>query len=219
MTTMPEDTQQTTDAPVTLAQLTQLLTGFKQEVLNEVNTANAGAVASMKKSLQKTLEQQQPPAQVQPEVESSAEDGNSQKLTLKALQTQLAQMQAERDQERKDAFIAKRGSALTQAIAASGALNQKALYKLLQVEYGDAVKEEQGAWFVARSEDEVVPLEKAVAAYLATDEGHFFLPPSGVQGSGSTETKGAPTTGKPEYSSRLEKMTAELKSGEAKIAF
>jgi hypothetical protein len=199
--------------PVTLEQLTALLAGFKTEVLSEVNSANAGAVAATKKLLQKVTDTQAPAA------DSSAEaNEDSGKLTLKALQTQLAELKAEREQERKETIEAKRNSALTQAIAGTGALNQKALYRLLLADHGENIQQENGTWFVKSGDETVVPLEAAVTKFLSSEEGKFFQAPSGVNGAGSSETKAATSNPPVTYSSRLEQMTAELASGEAKLA-
>ncbi len=218
MTTSEDLNQSEISQPeaLTLEHLTTLLNTFKTEVLAEVNTANAGAVASMKKQLQKMTDAPQTPA-----ADSSAEspdDTGSQKLTLKALQTQFAELQAERERERQETLQAKRNSALTQAIAGTGALSQKVLYCLFLADHGDKIQQEGDQWFVKHGDDDVAPLETTITKFLASDEGKFFIPPSGVSGAGSTETKSTTAPAKTTYSSRLEQITAELQSGEAKLA-
>ncbi|MBW4483013.1 MAG: hypothetical protein KME14_10755 [Tildeniella torsiva UHER 1998/13D] len=218
MTTSEDKNQPETpqSEAVTLEQLTALFNTFKAEVLTEVNTANAGAVSAMKKQLQKMTDAPQAPA-ADPGAETP-DDTGSHKLTLKALQTQLAELQAERERERQETLQAKRNSALTQAIAGTGALNQKVLYRLFLADHGDKIQQEGDQWFVKHGDDDVAPLETTITKFLASDEGKFFIPPSGVSGSGSTETKSTTAPAKTTYSSRLEQITAELQSGEAKLA-
>ncbi|MBE9110298.1 hypothetical protein IQ273_12835 [Nodosilinea sp. LEGE 07298] len=218
MTTSEDNSQSETtqSEPVTLEQITALLTGFKTEVLTEVNTANAGAVAATKKLLQKVTDAPQAPA-----ADSSADstdDAGGQKLTLKALQTEIADLKAERERERQETLEAKRNSAVTQAIAGSGALNQKVLYRLFLSDNGEKIQQEGDQWFLKNGDDDVAPLDAALTKFLSSEEGKFFLPPSGVNGAGSTETKSTTAPAKTTYNSRLEQMTAELQSGEAKLA-
>jgi hypothetical protein len=150
----------------------------------EFTKANQGLAASLTKEVKKVLS-----TQVSQPAETEQED--SSKLTLKSLQQQLADLQSQLAQKDKEAFSAKKSQAISQVIANSQALNPSALMKLFSLEYGDSIKEENGAWFVDKG-DNVLPLQDALNTYLNSDEGKFYLPPSGVNGSGATETKPVP---------------------------
>ncbi|OBQ17629.1 hypothetical protein [Anabaena sp. AL93] len=158
------------------------IAGLKDELMIQVTTANKGLAASLTKEIKKSLLIQNSQSH---DIESEEE---SSKLTLKTLQQQLGELQSQLAQKDKEAFTAKKSQAITQVIAASRTLNTTALQKLISLEYGDYLKEENGSWYVEKG-DHVVTLQDALNTYLTTDEGKFYLPPSGVNGSGSTEAK------------------------------
>lgn len=161
------------------------LTGFKDEITSQVTQANKGLAASLSKEIKKSLAPQPQPS------ENETPEG-SDKLTLKTLQQQLVDLQTQLANKDKEAFTAKKSQAIYQAIAESKALNPKALQKLINLEFGDYIKEENGNWFVVKDGDSVSPLKDALNSYLNSDEGKFYLLPSNVNGTGSTETKPAP---------------------------
>lgn len=159
--------------------INEAITGLE----DKFTKANQGLAASLNKEVKKALST--PPAQpTEPQ-----EDQN--KLTLKALQQQLSDLQNQLAQKDKEAFTAKKSQAIAQVIANSKALNPAALTKLFNLEYGEYLKEENGQWFVDKG-DATLPLNDALNTYLSSEDGKFFLPPSGVNGSGSVETKPAP---------------------------
>ena len=172
----PEEIQALVDSSIGSA-----ITGLREEFTK----ANQGLAASLTKEVKKVLSSQTP----QPAENESSEDSN--KLTLKNLQQQLSDLQNQLVQKDKEAFTAKKSQAISQVIANSKALNPSALMKLFSLEYGDYIQEEAGNWFINKG-DNVLPLQDALNNYLTSDEGKFYLPPSGVNGSGSTETKPAP---------------------------
>lgn len=185
--------------------LKTVLGEFKTDLLGEVDKKNQGLAASITRDVKKLTEKPadpptDPAADPAPTPEKEGEGG---KLTMKALQQQLESLKKERDDERKAAFTARKSAALTNAIAKAGTLNQAALQKLLNLEYGESVKEENGSWLVQQGEA-VKSLDDAIATYLATDEGKAFLPPSGTAGAGSTESKSTTTA-----------TSGSLKAGEA----
>lgn len=176
-------------------------------LLTQIDQKNAGLAASLTKELKKSLESLQTSKDSPTEPGEPGKTGagdsdlnsggtNSEgKLTLKALQSQLQeqtkliqQLKEEGDRKEQAAFTAKRKAALSSEIAGAKTLNPTLLQKVLELEYGEAVKEEGGAWYVQRGET-VSTLKDAIATYLQTDEGKAFLPPSGTQGAGSTESK------------------------------
>lgn len=191
-------------------QIKALIKGALEEhgktLLTQVDQKNAGLAASITKELKKSLESLQPAPQPEAEQPSpkpgtgdgEANGGNASdtgKLTLKALQSQLLeqtkliqQLKEEGERKERETFVANRKSALASAIAEAKTLNPALLQKVLEVEYGDNLKSENGGWFVQQG-DSVKGLKDALSGYLQTDEGKAFLPASGTQGSGSTESK------------------------------
>jgi len=150
---------------------------------DEFTKANQGLAANLTKEFKKVVS-----TPIQP-IEPPQEDQN--KLTLKTLQQQLSDLQSQLAQKDKEAYTARLKQAISEVIANSKALNPSALQKLFTLEYGDFLKEESGKWFVDKG-DTVLPLQDALNTYLNSEEGKFYLPPSGVNGSGSIETKPAP---------------------------
>lgn len=155
---------------------------FIAPLRDEFTKANQGLAASLTKEIKRAVTTQQP----QP-AETDAVDETG-KLSLRALQKQLGDLQTELANKAQETFNAKKSQAVIQAITATNALNTSALQKLITLEFGNCLKEESGNWFVEKG-DSVIPLKDALNSYLATDEGKFYLPPSGVSGSGSTEAK------------------------------
>jgi hypothetical protein len=181
-------------------------TTLKTELLGEVDRKNQGLAASITKEVKKLAPEKAPEATDPGASAASGEkltEGEG-KLTLKALQQQIESLKKERDAEAALAQTARKSSALTEAIAKAGTLNQGALRKLLNLEYGEVLSEENGSWFVKQGES-VKPLTDAIAGYLATDEGKSFMPPSGTAGAGSTESR----------SGTAATTTAGLKASEA----
>lgn len=172
----PEEVQALIDAA---------LSGVKEEISTQITQANKGLAASLTKEIKKASSTQTQSTESEPQELSD-------KLTLKSLQHQLADLQTQLVNKDKEAFLAKKSQALSQVISECKALNPKALQKLINLEFGDYLKEENGAWFVVKGDDSVSPLKDALDSYLKSDEGLVFVAPSGVNGSGSTETK--PTT-------------------------
>jgi len=162
-----------------------MLTAAKTELTDAMHAANQGLAANLSKQIAKI--ETKPKATKAEESGQPAGDGES-PLSMKALQTQLAELQKSLEAEKSAAFAAASESALTNAIASSGTNNPNVLKKLLQAEYNGKLKQESGGWFVVDG-DNAVSLNDAVKGYLGTDDGKFFLPPSGTKGSGSVETK------------------------------
>ncbi len=161
--------------------IAEAISGLKEDFTK----ANQGLASSLSKEIKKTLSTVNQPSETEtPEV--------SDKLTLKTLQNQLVDLQAKLDQKDKETISVKKSQAISQVIAESKALNPKSLQKLLNLEFGDYLKEENGTWYVVKGDDSISPLKDALNSYLNSDEGKFYLPPSNVNGSGSTETKPAP---------------------------
>lgn len=167
--------------------ITESLTEIKTEILSEVDRKNAGLASSLTKEIKKIV-----PSAPTTSTESDVEEPKE-KLSLKALQQQISDLQTQLSEKDKQAFAAKRSQAVSSAISKTNALSASTLHKLFMIEHQDLLKEEDGAWFIEKG-GSVTSLDEAVKAYLNTDEGKFFAPPSGVNGSSSQETKTTPAT-------------------------
>lgn len=164
------------------------------QLLQQVDQKNSRANASVLKDVRKLITDSITPAQQQ---EQEAQEGqenqsnqNQQTLTMKALQKQISDMQAQAQAKERELFISDRRSALMGAIAGSGAnpAAQRLLYDALDRRYGESLKKEDGRWFLDKG-DQAVVLDDALKEFLSTDEGKNFLPPSGVSGGGTRETQ------------------------------
>lgn len=182
-----------------------LLGEFETKITGVIDQKNSGLAANLTRDLKKLIPEKpvDPPADPPTDPTPEKPEGEG-KLTMKALQQQIADLKKERDEERTAAASARRATALTSAIAKAKTLNQGALGKLLTLEYGDSLKEENGNWLIVQG-DSVKALDDAIAGYLATDEGKAFLPPSGTAGAGSSESTTTTTaaTGKPDLNQAL----------------
>jgi len=163
--------------------LKESLTEIKTEILSEVDRKNAGLASNLTKEIKKlsTSASSTTSAEGEP-------DEPQQKLSLKALQTQLSELQNQLTEKDKQTFVAKRASAVAQSVSKSNVLNASAFQKLFMLEHGELIKEEGNEWFIDKG-GQVTRLDEAIKSYLSTDDGKIFVPPSGVNGSSSQETK------------------------------
>lgn len=152
---------------------------FSTEIASVVDSKNAGLAASLTREFKKATTPKEEPT------EDKSTEG---KLSMKALQTQIEQLNKQLSEEKEAKFKSSSNAALISAIADSGAQNTSTLRKLLSAEYGGKLKEEDGSWFVTEG-DKAISLSESIKSYLATDEGKIFVPASGTQGAGSIETK------------------------------
>ncbi|BAY23723.1 hypothetical protein NIES2100_35150 [Calothrix sp. NIES-2100] len=168
--------------------LTESLTEIKTELLSEVDKKNQGLAASLTKEIKKLTTSPTPVLSTEGDSEEPKE-----KLSLKALQQQISDLQTQLTEKDKQAFAAKRSQAVSSAISKTNALSAPTFHKLFMLEHESLLKEEEGNWFVDKGGN-IIGLDDAVKNYLNTDEGKFFVPPSGVNGSSSQETKTTPAT-------------------------
>lgn len=186
---------------------------FETKITTAIDTKNAGLAANLTREIKK-LVPEKPSGEEKPEKPASqgAEDtGSEGRLTLKMLQQQLQQqtelinsLKTESERKDKEAFNARKASALMGAITKHKAINPTALSKLLNLEFGESLKAEGDSWMVEQG-DSVKSLDDAIAAYLGTDEGKAFLPPSGTAGAGSSESRSSSTAS----------TSSDLSAGEA----
>lgn len=158
--------------------LNKTLGEIKTEILAEVDKKNAGLASSLSKEFKKLST---------PSTQDSDEEPKD-KLSLKALQQQISDLHNQLKEKDEQAFNAKRSEAVSKAISKSNVLNQSTFHKLYMLENASLLKEEDGNWFIDRN-GQVLSLEESLKNYLNSDDGKLFLPPSGVNGSSSQETK------------------------------
>lgn len=166
------------------ALIDQALSTFKSDILAEVTKSNQGLAASLSTSLNKKIEKM-----TQPETKSeeSTEDSKD-RLTLKALQGQIEQLNQQLQEKEHKAFESERSAAISKVIAGSNSINKNLLQKIFAQEVAPKLQKENDSWFLEQ-EGQVIPIDKALESYLASEEGACFLPPSPAKGSGSFETK------------------------------
>jgi predicted RNase H-like nuclease (RuvC/YqgF family) len=166
--------------------IAEALGAARQEILADVHKANQGLATSLSKEIKK----------LQPEVAPAEADGDDKsegKLSLKALNQQIADLNQKLAEKDRKAFEAERDRALSTAISTLKTNNPTGLYKILATDYGSKMKLEKDTWYVEDGET-VTPLDQALAGYLKTEEGRWFVPSSGVNGAGAIETKSTVTT-------------------------
>ena len=162
---------------------------LKAELLGEVDRRNKGVASSVAKQ----LKQLQEPAS-KPETDSTDEPAKAggvdsgSRIQMKQMQDQLATLQSQLETEKNAALMGNRRAALTGTIASKKVIAPGILFDALDKRFGDALKQEGGSWFVESGES-VETLDAVINKFLATDEGKAFLPPSGVTGAGSSESK------------------------------
>jgi hypothetical protein len=165
---------------------------IEEMLLPEVRKENGKFAASLTKDVTKKLERvSQPEAQrsEDPEKEES-------KLTLKVLHQQIADLNNQLQQKEQKALEAQRKAAISEAIAGSKATNKHVLQKLFSVEYEASLEQENNRWIYKSEDGQAQFLDDLLNSYLSSEDGKLFLPPSNVNGSGSTESKSAPATTK-----------------------
>lgn len=161
--------------------LKQAIGEIRAEILSEVDKKNAGLASSLTKEIKKIST---PPVS-QPEGDNEV---TQERLSLKALQNQLLDLQTKLKEKDEQTFNAKRSEAVAKAISKSNVLNQSTLHKLFMLDNSTLLKEEGDNWFVEKN-GQVTSLDEALKSYLNTDDGKLFIPSSGVNGSSSQETK------------------------------
>jgi hypothetical protein len=179
---------------------------LKAELFSEVDRRNKGAVSSLTKQFTQFKESLKPAEEEETETSDTptgttstapTQPDSATRIAMKQMQEQMAALQQQLEAEKQSALMGNRKAALTSVIGSKGVIAPGILYDALNQRFGNGLKEENGAWFV-QSGDEVETLEGVIDKFLGTDEGKAFLPASGVNGSGSSETKSNPQSITPE---------------------
>lgn len=180
---------------------------LKTELLSEVDRRNKGVASSVERRLKQLQD-----SAIKPEGDPTDDptlsnppvvDGS--RIQMKQMQDQLAALQSQLVAEKNAALMGNRRAALTGTIASKKVTAPGILFDALDKRFGDALKQEGGSWFVESGEF-VETLDAVINKFLATDEGKAFLPPSGVTGAGSSESK------------KPQSITPEMSAGAAFMA-
>jgi len=169
-----------------LEQVQTSLKGMKGEILQEVDKKNSGTVSSILKSL-KPKEEKVPvleeKAPVQEE-KAPVQEEEKTKLSLKALERQIADFKAQLEEKDKKLLLKELDGNLLNALNGKKVLNSGIALKAFKLENEGNLKQEDGVWYV-QSGESVVSLDTAVDKFLETDFGKTLLPPtSKARGSG-----------------------------------
>lgn len=169
-----------------LEQVQTSLKGMKGEILQEVDKKNSGTVSSILKSL-KPKEEKVPvleeKASVQEE-KAPVQEEEKTKLSLKALERQIADFKAQLEEKDKKLLLKELDGNLLNALNGKKVLNSGIALKAFKLENEGNLKQEDGVWYV-QSGESVVSLDTAVDKFLETDFGKTLVPPtSKARGSG-----------------------------------
>lgn len=169
-----------------LEQVQTSLKGMKGEILQEVDKKNSGTVSSILKSLKPKEEKVPVLEEKAPVLEEKApvQEEEKTKLSLKALERQIADFKAQLEEKDKKLLLKELDSNLLSALNGKKVLNSGIALKAFKLENENNIKQEDGVWYV-QSGESVVSLETAVDKFLETDFGKTLLPPtSKARGSG-----------------------------------
>ena len=162
-----------------LEQVQTSLSGMKGEILQEVDKKNSGTVSSLIKSLK--------PKEEKPVLEEEkvpVQEEEKTKLSLKALERQIADFKAQLEEKDKKLLLKELDGNLLSALNGKKVLNSGIALKAFKLENDGNLQQEDGIWYV-KSGESVVSLDTAVDKFLETDFGKTLVPPtSKARGSG-----------------------------------
>lgn len=160
---------------------------FKTELLTEVDRKNQGLASNLNKDL-KTIKEKLETKPEPKEGEEGIEEGSQGRLTTKALQTQIEQLKKDIADKEQAALESQKRSAIASTVAKHSLNQPQIVQKLFSDAYGGKLKNEGERWYLEDGES-VTELDDLFKTYLNTDEGKYFIPPSGVNGTGAKEAK------------------------------
>lgn len=171
-----------------LEQVQTSLQGVKGEILQEVDKKNSGTVSSLLKSLkpkeEKVPVQEVEKVPVQEEKKAPVQEEERTKLSLKALERQIADFKTQLEEKDKKLLLKELDGNLLSALNGKKVLNCGIALKAFKLENEGNLQQEDGIWYV-KSGESVVSLDTAVDKFLETDFGKTLVPPtSKARGSG-----------------------------------
>lgn len=145
---------------------------------NEFNQSLSGLAARLTKEFNADVDKRF--AEYNPKVPKEDESA----LAYKALQDELNNIKAEREQEKTQAAQLRRDKAVLESVGSLQVNNPAVFRKLFLAEFGNQITEEDNQFFLSNG-DSTKPLTKAMEDYLNSEDGKLFQPASSVNGSGS----------------------------------
>ena len=184
-----------------LSELTAALEAYTQStILPAINAAVSGSATKFDKrfdSLSALLEASK--AAPAPAPQQAAQPSEQQQLSqTPALTARVAELEALVVAQNAVAAKNRLGTALGVVASSKGLQHVPTFTKLFSSDYGDDLREVDGEWFVGDT-----PLTTAVDVFTKTEDGSIFLPPSGVQGSGSKPSDGKPVSKPPDFNATV----------------
>lgn len=164
--------------------LSQLLAGFKEEILTSVKEVvatnrdelltsvdrkNSGLASSLQKEIKKFSENTAPVAQSLEENTPKSEE----KLTLSALKKELELLRQEAKQKDLALAAKTRDAVISQKLSSNGLLFPDKAFKAFMLDFQDKLVEENGSWFV-KDNDDVKTLDDSLNTFLESDFGKLF---------------------------------------------
>ena len=188
-----------------LSELTTALEAYTQStILPAINAAVSGSATKFDKrfdSLSALLEASKaaPAAAPAAAPQQAVQPGEQQHLSqTPALTARVAELEALVVAQNAVAAKNRLGTALGVVASSKGLQHVPTFTKLFSSDYGDDLREVDGEWFVGDT-----PLPTAVDVFTKTEDGSIFLPPSGVQGSGSKPSDGKPVSKPPDFNAAV----------------
>ena len=184
-----------------LSELTAALEAYTQTtILPAINAAVSGSATKFDKrfdSLSALLEASK--AAPAPAPQQAVQPSEQQQLSqTPALTARVAELEALVVAQNAVAAKNRLGTALGVVASSKGLQHVPTFTKLFSSDYGDDLREVDGEWFVGDT-----PLPTAVDVFTKTEDGSIFLPPSGVQGSGSKPSDGKPVSKPPDFNATV----------------
>ncbi len=188
------------------ADITTSFTSQTQEILTQVDKKNGGTAAALTKEFQKTAEslrnQMLNGVNTEPtftsEVNTVTNDVNTasptEKLSLKALQSQIETLRQEREQQALKIEQSERNNQLNTLFSSKKSQFPDKATKAFLMENEANLKQEDGIWYLEEG-DSALPLSNAVDAFLSTDFGQTFQPASKGRGLNMKQAVGEQNAG------------------------
>lgn len=162
--------------------LQTILTPMFQQTQEALKSYVNQSVASMQSDFETRLEQQSTP---QPEPTTSV--ASTEPVEMLALKSQLKEMQASLDAQRKSESNARFESYLSSYAAEKQLTAPNLFLDVVQRRLGDKLVESNRQWFVKDGE-ETTSLQSKLDEFLSSNEGKALMPASGTSGTGSSQS-------------------------------
>lgn len=190
------------------SEITETFTSQTKEMLAQVDKKNSGTAASLTKEFQKTASELRnqmfngsedssataPESAPQASPAAAPAQTSGEKLSLKALQSQIETLKQERIDQAQKLQESQRNVALNNMFSSKNSQFPDKATRAFLMENEANLKQEDGNWYLTDGES-VKPLNDAVDSFLNTDFGQTFQPASKGRGLGLKPVKGEQSAG------------------------